>query len=123
MALISRDEVKAVDDIKFEDVAVPEWGKDAEVRVKSLTGKERDKLETSMFEQKNGKVTENLENLRARFVIASAVDAKGYPMFDKKDTEWLSGKNAAALDRLFTVAKRLSGMSEDDVKELTENFD
>jgi hypothetical protein len=35
----------------------------------------------------------------------------------------LGGKSAAALERVFTVAMRLSGLTPDDVKDLTENLD
>ena len=37
------------------------------------------------------------------------------------DMEALGEKSAAALQRVFDVARRLSGMSESDVEELTKN--
>jgi hypothetical protein len=50
------------------------------------------------------------------------VDDDGNRVFGDNDIEVLGGKSAAALNRLFAVASRLSGLSGSDVEELTENF-
>lgn len=119
--LLSGEEILAAADYKFEDVEVPEWG--GSVRIKSLTGSERDKFEASTIERRGKNVRQNLDNLRARLVAWSAIDAGGNRLFQPYQIEELGRKSAAALDRCFAVAQRLSKLSEEDVEELVENFD
>jgi hypothetical protein len=74
--------------------------------------------------QRKGKdVKMNLQNVRARLVSLSTVDENGERLFSDADVVALGGKSAAALERVFTVAMRLSGLTPDDVKDLTENLD
>jgi hypothetical protein len=114
---LTAEEILAVDDRKTEDVEVPEWG--AVVTVRSLTGHERDRLEASMVTERGGNRSVNFNNLRAKLIAASAVDAEGKLLFDQTQLDALGRKNAGALTRLFTVASRLSGYTESDVRELT----
>ena len=118
-AYLSRDAILAVDDVQFEDVEVPEWG--GKVRVKSLTGKERDALESSMIIGKGKNANVNLNNLRAKLVARSVVDEDGKRIFTDDDISALGAKSAAALTRVYEVAQRLSGITQEDVDELTKN--
>ena len=117
---LNRAEILAQDDLKYEDVEVPEWG-GAMVRVRSLNASERDRFEASTVQRNGKKVTTNLENIRARLVLLCLVDEKGERLFDEGDTYPLGGKSAAALDRIFTVAQRLNGLRDEDVDELAKN--
>ena len=119
-AFLSRDQIRGVVDAKFEDVEVPEWG--GSVRVKALSGAERDAFEASLTEQKGKKIRMRMQNVRARLVRLTCVDEKGVLIFQPSDEHWLGEKNAAALDRVFSVAMRLAGMRDEDIEELTENF-
>jgi hypothetical protein len=110
-------EILAVEDIQTEDVDVPEWG--AVVTIKSLTGTQRDRMEASMVEEKGGNRTINFTNFRAKLIAASAIDENGNRLFTPEQVKPLGEKNAGALSRLFNVASRLSGFSQQDVKELT----
>lgn len=120
MTLLSKEAIFAQNDRKYEDVAVPEWG--GTVRVRSLSGEERDAYEASMVHQVGNKAKANLRNMRAKLVALSAVKEDGSPMFDQGDVMRLGQANAAALDKLFAAAQRLSGLDDDDVKELEEGF-
>lgn len=120
MALLNRDTILKADDLAYEEVEVPEWG--GSVRVKTLTGVERDKLEASMVEQKGKHQRINAINFRAKLVALTVVDEEGYNVFAESDVKALSSKNSGALDKVATVASRLAGMSEEDVEELTEGF-
>lgn len=122
MALLSKDQIFGQDDRKYEIVQVPEWGPDAEVRIRSLTGTERDEYEESLLSQRNGKAKAVLRNYRAKLVALCAVDENGAPLFEKADVLRLGNTNAAALDRLYAACERLSGLTEEDVEELTEGF-
>jgi len=50
------------------------------------------------------------------------VDENGKRLFRYADVEALGQKSAAALDRIFDVAMSLSGMRDEEVEELIENF-
>lgn len=111
---LSREAILSADDIPTEDVPVEEWS--GVVRVRALTGAERDKFEAAIAG--NGR-TMNLSNLRAKFCAACMVTEAGEPLFGTADVAELGKKSAAALDRVFTVGRRLSGLSDADVEELT----
>ena len=113
---LNKAEILAKDDLKTEDVFVPEW--DAWVKVRSLNASERDHFEASTVQRNGKRVTTNLENIRARLCLLCMVDEEGNRLFDEGDTFPLGGKSASALDRIFTVAQRLNGLRDEDVQEL-----
>jgi len=117
MPTLSREAILAADDSNTELVEVSQWG--GAVRVRTLTGRERDRIEASMI-GKNGKAdaTRGLANFRARLVAASVVDENGELLFTTADVEALADKSAAALDVIAAAATRLSGLSKSDVEEL-----
>ena len=49
MTYLSRDAILQREDIKTEDVEVPEWG--GTVRVRGMTGVQRDAFEASLIQQ------------------------------------------------------------------------
>jgi hypothetical protein len=119
MPFLSREQIMGVSDIVTETVDVPEWG--GSVLVRGLTGKERDDFENSIVEVKGKKRSVNLAQYRAKLVALSVVDETGKRLFAHADVEWLGAKSAAALTRVAEVASRLSGLSEDDIEEMTKN--
>ena len=118
---LSKAEILGQNDLKYEDVQVPEWG-DAWVRVRSMSASERDHFEAGTVRGNGRSATTNLEHIRARLCIACVVDETGERVFAEEDTFPLGAKSAAALDRIFTVARRLNKMTEEDINELAANF-
>lgn len=121
MTILNRDQILQAKDLVTETVEVPEWG--GSVLVKSLTGAERDQFEAAIVEQKGRDTKVNMRNARARLVALSVVDEEGKKLFSPNDVSLLGAKSAAALQRVFNVAMRLSGISEEDVRELTEELE
>lgn len=121
MAYLGKADILAAQDLQYEDVAVPEWG--GTVRVRGLTGRERDAFEAGVASARGKDVKLNLQNVRARLVALSVVDADGARLFDERDIGALGEKSAQALERVFQAAMRLSGLTPTDVKDLTENLD
>jgi hypothetical protein len=121
MGLLSREQILKAKDRTYQDVKCPEWG--GVVRIQSLSGLERDIFEESILGQKNkdGSREVIVKNLRAKLVALSAIDKDGNLIFSLDDVMVLGDKNAAPLDRLFSMAQKLSGISKDDVEELTKN--
>lgn len=107
-------QILAADDLPFEDVPVPEWG--VKVRVKGLTGEERDAYEARVAQMRqDGKGVElRLQNFRARMVVKSLWDPEtNERIFGDNDAPQLGRKSGAVLDRLYDVCHRLSGMDRD----------
>lgn len=117
--ILTRDQILEAHDLGTEEVKVPEWG--GSVLVKAMNGMERDKFEASMIEGRGKKQRTNFENMRARLVALAVVDDKGERLFSDADVAALGKKSAAALDRVFTVAQRLNGITAEDVDDLTKN--
>ena len=124
---LSKEAILGAQDIVTERVEVPEWS--GYCLVRGMTGTERDSFEESIIEfedHKKGKGTQRtaktkFANIRAKLVARSVVDEDGKRVFTDAEAEKLGAKSGAVLDRLFDVARRLSGMSEQDVEELTKN--
>lgn len=117
--LLTRDAILQANDLPYEDVEVPEWG--GVVRVRTLTGKERDTFEESISQVKGKKTELRLANVRAKLAARAIVDENGNRLFSDDDISALGKKSAAALDRVFTVARRLSGFTDEDMEELVGN--
>lgn len=122
MALLSRDDILSVNDLKRERLEVPEWG--GEVLLRTLTGAQRDAFEASMVKNKNGRQVSNYENARAKLVALCLIDEEGRQLFRAtKEIEMLGQKSVAALQRVYNKCMEMNGMTDEDVEELTEVFD
>lgn len=115
MSLLDRAAIIAANDLKREEVDVPEWG--GTVVVRELTAKERD----TFFEwvRKNG--DNAFSDFRVRAVRLSLIDEQGNHLFDEADEPGLASKSTAVIDRLFEAASRLSGLQQKDVEEIGKN--
>lgn len=112
MARLSRNDILTVEDLKREEVPVPEWG--GEVLVRTLTGSERDQFEAAHLKAPD-------RDVRARLAAATLCDEEGKPLFTPDDVAALGRKSAAALDRVFSVGMRINGIGKADVEELAKN--
>ena len=130
--LASREMILAARDIGYQDIDmgdIPGW-EGVIVRVKDLTGAERDRLEAGLVQEKQvhvgkkikTKQSMNMDNVRARFCAACIVDESMNLIFSADDVRALGKKSAIALDRIFAVIKDRNGLSDEDVEELAENF-
>lgn len=120
---LSRLDILESEDLATEDVDVPEWG--GTVTVRALSGTERDAYEGDIFSMRGqGKGVEyNLSNIRAKLSARTIVDHEtGARVFTDADIVKLGLKSAAALDRVFSAAQRLSRLTAADVKELADQL-
>lgn len=99
-----------------EVVALPEIG--TSVTVRGMTGIERDAFEASCIEGRGKRRDVNTKNMRAKLVAFCCVDEGGNRAFTDADASALGAVRADLIDRIFSVAQRLSGMSEADVDDL-----
>jgi hypothetical protein len=119
--LLTKEQIHQIDDEQREIVSVPEWGGD--VLVRGMTGKDRDAFEADIAERRGKKIEFHLNNFRAKLVVRTVIDEDGKLLFSDADVKWLGDKSAVALGRVFEVASRLSGLSEEDIEDLTKNLE
>ena len=119
--MLTREQILDAQDLQTEVVEVPEWG--GAVKVQGMTGRDRDAFEAEIIERKGKDFNVNMQNIRAKLVSLSLVNGDGQRVFTDKDVAALGKKSAVALDRIFTVAQELSGISKADVEELAKNLE
>jgi|ERR1039458_1968653 hypothetical protein len=117
---LTRDAILGAEDLGTEIVDVAEWG--GSVTVRGMTGKERDAFEASILERRGKRMVPNTANVRAKLVARCCLDENGDRLFTDSDAEALGAKSGAAIDRVYEVAARLSGMTDEDIDELVEGF-
>lgn len=116
---LTLEQIKAADDRPFKVVAVPEWG--GEVRVGTMTAKERDDYEYTIIAAGKSNPDERIENIRAILVCRCVHNDDGTRMFADSDAGWLGNKGAAAVARVFDVAAKLNRITKADQEELAKN--
>ncbi|HUT12400.1 MAG TPA: hypothetical protein VMY42_18015 [Thermoguttaceae bacterium] len=117
MGYLTAEEILARDDLQTEDVAVPEWG--GTVRVRTMTAGERDRFEERMWSGGNGEADKGI--MRAFYVGSCTIDEDGKRLFTDEQMTALTKKSASAMDRVFDVVRKLSGLTAADMEELEKN--
>lgn len=118
--LLGRSEILDAVDLQQQDVAVPEWG--GTVRIRGLSGAERDQYEAWIISGKGRNRDVNLRQSRAKLVMMCVVDADGKRLFDEADISRLGAKSALAMQRVFDVAAALSGLDEDTLEKIQDDL-
>lgn len=113
------DELLTATEIRVEEIYLPEIRK--KVRIRALTGRERDAYEQSMIVGKGPNQTTNTRNARAKLAALTLVDAQGRRLYDDRDAAKLGNLPAIVLERIFDRARKLSGITTEDLDELTGN--
>lgn len=116
--MLTRDQILAAKGPDTETVHVPEWGGD--VGVRGFTGTERDRFELGSLAHKDD--LEKLAGLRAKVVSWVTLGEDGKQLFTPKDLSWLGDQPAKALDRIYSVALRMSGVDKQAVEDAEEVF-
>ena len=121
MALLSRDQIAEAKDVVFEDVEVPEWG--GSVRVRGLTARQRGEYEQSLVKGTGRNRSIEMRGGRERLLVLCCVDETGMALFTADDVRMLARKSAAAVERVYDVAARISGLTEAEAGADLEDFD
>lgn len=113
-----RSQILDAKDVGEETVTVPEWG-DAVIRVRGLELGQRSEL---VMEVRRDDGSIDLPLYYARLLQLTARDPEsGELIFEPDDAGLLQKKNPAAVDRVVSVALRLSGLTKTgDVEEGVE---
>lgn len=120
---LDADTILQSEDEVTEWVNVPEWH--MRVLVRSLQGYERDAYEASLWIGNPGNPQErqlNLRNARAKLAVLSMIHpVTKKRLFRDDQVVALTRKNAAALDKVATVAQYLSGLRDRDLQRAMGN--
>ncbi|MEM9752561.1 MAG: hypothetical protein AAF916_04170 [Planctomycetota bacterium] len=101
---------------RVQKVHVPEW--DVDVYVHAMTSAEKEAWEDTITDKK-GRVRK--KNLRADLAVEVMRDANGDRIFERDDVDDLAEQPASALSRIYDVAMKLNGVTEEDVEDIEEN--
>lgn len=130
MKILKRAELQAASDLPHVDVAVPEWGEDVGVRIRTLNAGERQAWEGAMFvvtlEEENGKLVQKRTpragfNMKTHLLGLCLVDEDGARLFQNDETALLDSKNSAVVDRLFGLAMRHNAIGGTAIEDAEKN--
>jgi hypothetical protein len=113
--MLSKEQILECNDIKSEVVQVPEWN--GEVLVQGLTLADKDKWTDAIVV--DGKAS--MEGATGSLCALCMRNEDGSRLFESSDIPALQQKSAQALDRVFQVAQRLSGIGQDEIEETVKN--
>ena len=141
MGVLTKQEILLQDDLKKEELYIPEWK--ASVLISELSADARDEFEQFMVEEREkvrpkqigqvkgqGKKQDKPQvkkkeyaHIRAALAAYTLVDEKGERLFSTQDIMDLGKKSGMALDRIFDVANKLNkiyGQEREDVEKNSE---
>lgn len=98
MAILTREDILKVQDLKCKTINVPEWG--GEVIVKEMSAARRLEFERLL--------TENEDQVRILLVAICVVNEAGEPLFTVEDVQSLGKKNFQTVRKVSNVAIRLN---------------
>lgn len=107
---LTRDQIIAADDRETREVDVPEWG--GTVKIRALSGWERDNYEKSIMKFQGDRAVPDMANATAKLLARCIVDDKGERLFTDKEIGDLGRKSSQVMSRLYDVAAELSGLTE-----------
>ena len=113
-----KSRILAAEDRPFEDLDVPEWG--VKVRLRGMSGTDRDAWEAKAVALKRGgqDVELSLADWRSRLVTKCLFDPEtDERIFTDGEVSKLGAKAATVIERLFGLARRLSGLDDDAEEE------
>lgn len=126
LTLLDRGSLLAQKDLPRKRLYVEAFG--GVVCLQEMKSIERDAYEAALvikLRGKNGKEKREVttHNIRAKLICRMVIDEAGQRIFTDEDAALLGQLPAADMDRLWTAAQTLSGVTEDDIEELAGNSD
>ena len=100
-----------------ETVDIDIW--DCQIEIRTMSAKQRaDILEKVM--DKDGKINSN--KLTPHMIIASCFDPEtGERVFSDEDSEWLMDKSSGPIEKIMSIAMKMSGLTKDAFEDAEKN--
>ena len=115
MSVLTKEEILKNRPAITAEVSCPTMG--GIIRLRAMSASTKD-----LFEQRFANLTGTdvgvTENIRACFLVHSIVDDNNELVFTMDDLEALGNQDAKDIDELFKKASEMSGLNDDDEKEL-----
>lgn len=111
--LLSKQQIQDVDDLPSKIVNMPEWGGD--VKIRTMSAKNRIDFEKINIANKS-----ELETM-IHLIMFSCIDDEGNLLFDDSDFEFLSGKSAKSILKLFQECIEMSTLSQKGLEDKAKN--
>ena len=105
--MLTADQIKTAQDVKTEEIEVPEWG--GSIKVKAFTLAKRNEVMNGATDVGTGKM--DYEKFQVLSFIECCVD----PKFAPADFTALKEKSAVVMDRIMKKIMDLSGMQKPEV--------
>jgi len=105
--LLTREQIKGVNDTTLTEVEVPEWG--GSVFVRSLSGGDVAKLRDRFAKTKE-------DDKFALMLVACVCSEDGAQLFDESDIGWLREKNMRVLLSLVNECNAANGFDDDETE-------
>ena len=119
METLNKESILAANDSRIETVDVPEWG--GVVRVKTMTGTERDAFDQMVLEGRGSDKAANIRNFRSKICVCCICDGDGNRLFANGDVDIVGKKSSIVLDRISESASKLNALGRKDIEELEKN--
>lgn len=116
MALLDKVSLLATEDVKTEEVEIPEWG--GSVRIRVMNGHDRDEFDKWMYgKETNGAFC----GMRVFLCYLCVIDKDGKRMFSMEDLPALEEKSGSALSTLFIAIQKLNKLTRAEVDKIAGN--
>jgi len=116
--ILSKDSILKANDLKTEEIKVPEWGAGGTVIVSTLTSKDRDEYESLMFDRDESK---SAGSIRSWLAVRAIRTEDGRRMFTDEEAALLDEKSGVATTRIYEAAQRLNRITDADIEDLAKN--
>ncbi len=119
MTILNKDAILQANDLPTRDEPVPEWG--GTVRVRTLTGTEREAFSAELAEATRNGGAANAQGFTTRLCAWCLVGEDGQRLFTADDVRALANKSSVALERVAAAAMALNGMGARAVEDARGN--
>jgi len=120
--ILTKEEfLKLGQQLKCEYVPVPELKKDGIIKIRELTGKDRDVLQKTVKTNPDGSV--DIDGMQATTLALSIINEDGSVMFSKEEVEEIGKLSGKVLMRLYARVSDLSGLGQKELDALAKNLE
>ena len=118
MSLLTAADIASVQDFKYVDVDMPQWG--GTVRLRNLTADALDEYNRSLFTPQGDKFVPNAVRRRLKLVSQCFCDERG-DVDAKANIEALSKRDGTDIDTLYEAAAALNKLTQASREEIAKN--
>lgn len=119
VGLCSRDQILGAVERRFKDFPVE--GLPGNVRIRSLTEREKSEYEATFLDKKGELSRDKLRTARRRLVILTVVDATGNPLLTEADLDALEGIDGNITSAIQAQAQVHCGIGAAQLEEARKN--